>query len=317
MFKKHFQTVFRWAGYAAFTIFVFLASLFFVFPYHELSEYLVAKARQADIHLRIDSLKPSFLGIEAKGIQLGPVFSKPGLAMAIGKFQVDSLSIRPNPLLLKLTTNIKIANGHIQFSTGILNQQNFAAEAKGVDLSQMNFPALLWLLSPETYSSESVPPKLEMEGVLSHAQMSFYIPKEQSASEANGNWNIEVDNLTLKQGTIVMPWPGSAESIPVDLPRVVLGNLKTSASIKKGQVQIVQTKTQSDELTCELLGNIQLAKRLAYSEANLTLRLQVQPEFLGRLGMLGPAVSLLPVDPQDGQWRKAQLSGQLSRLKMK
>jgi type II secretion system protein N len=156
-----------------------------------------------------------------------------------------------------------------------------------------------------------------MEGVLAYAQMSFELPKNQSAAEANGNWNIEMDNVVLKQGTIAVPWPDSTVPTPVDLPRIALGNFKSSATIKKGQIQIVQTKTQSNEFSSELLGDIQLAKRLAYSEANLTLRLQVQPELLGRLGMLGSAVSLLPVDPQDQQWRKAQFSGQLSRLKMK
>jgi len=315
MLKKHFLTVLRLAGYAAFAVFAFLVSLFFLFPYPSLSQYLVAQAKQANLHLQIDSLKPSFLGVEAQGIYISPRPSKPDVD--IGSFHVDSLSIKPNLFFSKLTTNIKIANGNIQLTAGIFNRQNLTAHAKNVDLSRINFPALLWALSPETYSRESITPKLELEGVLTHAQVSFAVPKNQSTSETNGHWNVEVDGLTLKQGTLVMPWPNSAEPIPVDLPRVVLGSLKSSASIKKGYVQVTQTKIQSQELTCELLGNLQLAKKLIFSDANFTLRLQVQPELLGRLGMLGSAVSLLPVDPQDEAWRKAQFSGQISRLKMK
>jgi len=315
MLRKHFQTVVRLSGYVAFAVFAFLVSLFVVFPYHALSDYLVAQAKQDNIHLSIDSLKPSFWGLEAKGIRLHPEPSKP--ESDIGQFQVDSLAIQPSFLFLRLSANIQMANGHIQLTTGIFNQQNLTAKAKGVDLSRINFPALLWVLSPETYGHGSVTPKLEVEGVVTNAQISFSIPQNQSAAEANGSWNIEVDGLTLKQGLLVVPWPDSTDSIPVDLPRIVLGNLKSSASIKKGQLQIVHTKTQSSELACELLGNIQLASRLAYSEANFTVRLQAQPELLGRLGILGSAVSLLPVDPQDEQWRKAQFSGQLSRLKMK
>jgi len=315
MLRKYSQTVLRVAGFAAFTFFAFLVSLFFVFPYGALSEYLVSKAKQARIHLSIDSLKPAFFGIEAKGIQIGPEFSKP--ETNIGRFQVDSLSIKPNPFFFNLTANVKIANGNIQLATGLFNQQNLTAKAKGVDLSRINFPALLWALSPDTYSSGGVTPKLEVEGVLTHAQVSLFVPQNQGAAEANGSWNIEVDGLTLKQGTLAIPWPDSTESVPVDLPRVVLGSLKSAASIKKGLVQIAHTKTQSDELSCEVLGTVQLAKRLAYSEADFTLRLQVKSELLGRLGMFGSAVSLLPVDPQDAEWRKAQWSGQLSRLRMK
>jgi len=175
----------------------------------------------------------------------------------------------------------------------------------------------LWTLSPQAYSSEGVTPKLGLEGILKLAQFSLSLPPNQGAPEANGSWNIEMDGLLLKHGTLVMPWPGSPEPTRVDLPRVVFGSFKSAASIKKGLLQIAHTKTQSDELTCELFGNLQLAKKLAASETNFTLRLQAQPEFLGRLGGLRLVVDLLPVDPQDEQWRKAQWSGQLSNLTRK
>jgi len=215
---------------------------------------------------------------------------------------------------LKLKAHAKIANGTIQFITGIFSQNHFTAEAKNLDLSQIHFPALLWLLSPETYNQGTLTPKLEMEGVLTHAKISFSVPPNQNLPETNGEWHVEVEDFLLKQGSIAVP---GFDFSPLDLPRVAFGNFKSSASIKKGQIQNAQIKTQSNELTCEVNANIQLAKKLAYSETNLSLRLQIQPELLKRLGIYGGAVAALPVDSKDAQWRSAQFSGQLSRLKMK
>ncbi|MCL2314565.1 MAG: type II secretion system protein GspN [Proteobacteria bacterium] len=312
MLKKYFQATLQILGYAAFTGFVFSLSLFFVFPYHTLSSYLSAQAKQASILLNIDSLKPSLLGIEASGLKARPL--SPRAQNHVEEFHIHSLSFRLNPFLLRFSAHIKIANGTIHFTTGLFNHNNITVEANGVDLSQIHFPALLWMLSPETYNNGTVIPKLEMEGILTRAKISFSSPSNQNLSEANGAWNVEANNFTVKQGTLAIPW---SDFSPVDLPKVAFGHLKSSASIKKGQTQNAQIKTQSDELTCEVNGNIQLAKKFAYSDANFSLRLQIQPELLKRLGILGSAVSLLPVDPQDAQWRSAQFSGQLSRLKMK
>ncbi|MCL2012775.1 MAG: type II secretion system protein GspN [Cystobacterineae bacterium] len=317
MLKKYSQTVFKLIGYLSFTTCAFLISLFFVFPYPILSEYLVAKAKQANILLSIHSIQPSLSGIKANGIQISPASLKPEIEL--GKLHMDSLSLRPSLFSSKLITNIKIAKGNIQLATGIFNAKEMSIDAKGIDLSQINFSALLWMLSPEIYNSGTATPQLDMEGVLTHAHISFSIPKNQKASEAHGQWNMELNEWVLKQGTLALLLPNSKEPTPVDLPRIVFGNLKTSASIKKGHIQLSQLKTQSHELESEVLGNIHLDKnkKLADSQSNFTLRLQAQPELLERLGILGSAVSLLPVDPQNPQWRSAQFQGPLSRLEMK
>jgi type II secretion system protein N len=137
---------------------------------------------------------------------------------------------------------------------------------------------------------------------------------EPDLAQASGSVSLSTKALAINGGSanITIPQFGP-EPTPVDLPKIVLGDLSGKVKIDKGTATIEELKNVSPDIELALSGTVKLAKRLPYSEANLELRLKPDPEFQKRLGMLGSALSFIGPDPKDPQWRLGRLTGYLGR----
>ena len=140
------------------------------------------------------------------------------------------------------------------------------------------------------------------------------LPAEPDLGQASGTVSLTTKALSINGGTanITIPQFGP-DPTPVDLPKIVLGELIGKFKIEKGAGTLEEFKSKSSDLEVNLSGTLKLAKRLEYSEPNLELRVKPDAEFQKRLGLLGSALSMIGADPEDPTWRLGRLTGYVGR----
>jgi type II secretion system protein N len=98
----------------------------------------------------------------------------------------------------------------------------------------------------------------------------------------------------------------------VDLPRIALGEVDLRLAVANGLGTLEALSAKSDDLEVRGGGTVKLAKSLPFSELAMDVKINAQPEFVKRLGILGSALSILPMDRAEPGFRSARLSGYLS-----
>jgi type II secretion system protein N len=139
-------------------------------------------------------------------------------------------------------------------------------------------------------------------------------PAQPDISQATGTVSINGQGLGVNGGTmsLVIPMYGS-EPTPLDLPKIVVGDVNGKLSFDKGAGKIDELITKSADIEANATGTIKLAKRLDYSELAMEVRFKPDPEFQKRLGLIGSALSVVGPDPKDTSWRLGRLSGFLGK----
>jgi type II secretion system protein N len=281
------------AGYALLALFAFVFFLFVTFPYETLRQLLVLDAQEAGFRVRVGSLGPGFFGVTADDVRL----SKGDEDAAL---RVDTLTMRPSLWPLGASVHAKLLQGKAQGVAGGLSDLSLHVSFSDLDLSKGNLKALSGL---------------DLEGKIS-GEVSLNIPstpsspsgKQQSLnlSQASGNLSLNADGLLLKGGTVTVPLYG--QMTPLDLPRVKLGTLEGAVKLDKGTGNVERLQTRNGDLETNVTGTLKLGKDLAYSEANLQVRLKAEPALM-KNGFIGMGISALPTDPSNPSFHAARVSG--------
>ena len=139
-------------------------------------------------------------------------------------------------------------------------------------------------------------------------------PSAPDLGAATGTLSVETHGVTITGGTanVVLPMYG-AEPTPLELPKIVFGDITGKMKFEKGAGTIEEFKGKSPDLEVAITGTLKLAKVLQYSEANLEIRFKPDPEFQKRLGLVGSALSAVGSDPKDPNWRLGRLTGLLGK----
>lgn len=315
----------RVVGYCAFGLFALVATFFLTFPYETLKETIKTLALSNGYAVKIGSLGPGFFAVRATGVEVVKKFDMDFVAGAFGNvtglpiptggdlivhpqepLMIDSVSVGPSIFPPGLAVRIKLMGGTIITQVTGMSAKRIRIDAEDLDLSKGNLKA---------YSG------IDFSGVVgAHVDLSVpnppggTAPAEPDLTQSHGTISVETKSLAINGGsaniTIAQFGP---EPTPVDLPKILLGELNGKMKIEKGAATIEEFKSKSADLETNITGTLKLAKRLEYSEPALEVRVKPDPEFQKRLGLLGSALSMIGSDPKDPTWRMGRLSGYLGR----
>jgi type II secretion system protein N len=296
----------RIAGYSAFSFFALIAAFFLTFPYETLKERLRTEADGAGYFVKIGSLGPGFFSVRASNLEVSKKLTGAADEKAPEPLHIDSVSVGPSLFPPGLSLTAKALGGSISTRVGGLTGITVKLDAEDLDLSKGNLKG---------FTGIDFAGKVDLEANLSMPRISVGGgPSEPDLGAATGTIALETRGLAINGGTasIVIPMYGT-DPTPLDLPKIVVGDVAGKLKFDKGAGTIEELRGKSADLEVAVTGTLKLAKTLAYSEPNLEGRFKPDPEFQKRLGLIGSALSAVPPDPKDPNWRLGHLSGFLGR----
>jgi len=294
----------RIAGYAGFSLFALIAAFFLTFPYDALKDRVKLEADAAGYFVRIGSMGPGLFAVRASDVQIS---KKSNEDPPPEPLKLDSISVGPALFPPGLKVKVKAFDGTITTAVSMLGSTRVKVDADDVDLSKGNLKGFSGI-----DFSGVVDAHLDL--TLPKAAAAGGAPAEPDLSQASGSFSLATKALSINGGTMNIPIPQfGPEPTPVDLPKIVLGDLGGKVKIDKGAATVDELKNSSPDIELNVGGTVKLARRLPYSEANLEVRVKPDPEFQKRLGLLGSALSMIGPDPKDPAWRLGRLTGYLGR----
>lgn len=290
-------------GYLAFTVFSLMAGLFLTFPYETLRERARMEADQAGYVLRMTSLGPGLLALRVSDLK---VAKKADTDPPPEALKVETLSVGPSLFPPGLSLKVHALGGSVTTTFSGLTSTRLRVDAEGIDLSKGNlkgFSGIDFAGTVEAHLDLSVP------RVAAGAASA-----EPDLSQASGTFTLETKELAINGGNVSVTIPQfGADPTPLDLPKILLGNISAKVKIAQGAATVEDFRAKSADLEANISGTMKLGKRLEYSEPNLEVRFKPDPEFQKRLGLLGSALSMIGADPKDPAWRLGRLTGFIGR----
>ena len=311
----------RIVGYSAFGFVALIFSFFFTFPYESLRDRARVEADAAGYLVKIDSLGPGFLAFKAKGVKISKKVTDPAAPPA-QDFYLDEISISPKIFPLGTRVAIKALDGSASVS---VDSFAFYRMATGLGMSRKEGPGVASVAihldeldlskgNLDGFTGIKFGGRVSAEVQLEAPMVSNGVGFEPDLGQATGTLTLDTRALAINGGTanIVIPMYG-AEPTPLDLPKIVLGEITGKVKFDKGAGTVEEFKSKSPDLEANVTGTMKLAKALAYAEPNLEIRFKPDPEFQKRLGLIGSVLSAVGPDPKDPNWRMGRLTGFLGR----
>ena len=292
-------------GYVLFSGWALVSAFFLTFPYEALRDRARQEAEAAGYVVRIGSMGPGFMAVKAKDLQLSKRVEV-GSDKTPEAFKIDSVAVGPTFFPPGVAVTVKAMGGTAAVQVSGISKNRVRVDVDDVDLSKGNlkgFTGVDFAGTVEAHVDLTVP-----RAAIGSA------PAEPDLGQASGTVALETKGLAVNGGTMTVTIAQfGPEPTPLDLPKIVVGDLTGHLKFEKGTGTIEDFKAKSADLELNATGTMKLAKRLEYSEPNLEVRFKADPEFQKRLGLIGSALSMVGSDPKDPSWRLGRLSGYLSR----
>lgn len=294
----------RIVGYSAFSVFALVAAFFLTFPYEATKDRVRMEADAAGYFVRIGSMGPGFFAVRAKDVQIS---KKADTDPPPEPLKLDSISVGPALFPPGLKVKVGGFGGTITTVVSGFSSVRVKVDAEDIDTAKGNLKGFSGIDFGGVVNAH-------VDVTLPKGPSTGGAPAEPDLSQASGTVSLATKGLAINGGTanITIPQFGP-EPTPVDLPKIVVGDLGGKVKIEKGTATVEELKNVSPDIELAVSGTLKLAKRLPYSEANLEIRLKPDPEFQKRLGMLGSALSFIGADPKDPAWRLGRLTGYIGR----
>lgn len=293
----------RVLGYLAFALFAMVAAFFLTFPYDALKDRAKLEAAAAGYSLRIGSMGPGFFSIRATDVEVSKLSDADPPPEPL---KLDAVSVGPTLFPPGVGVNVKAFGGALSTKLSGVSSPRVRITLDNVDLSRGNVKGFTGIDFAGTIDGAidlTIPRVAAGSG-----------PVEPDLGQASGTIALSTKGLTINGGTVSVPIPQyGPEPTPLDLPKIVLGDLTSHFTFDKGAGTVDEFKSKSPDIELGMSGTIKLAKRLEYAEPSLEIRVKPDAEFQKRLGLLGSALSMLGPDPKDSAWRMGRLTGFLGK----
>ena len=102
-------------------------------------------------------------------------------------------------------------------------------------------------------------------------------------------------------------------SMPLDLPKADLGDLKLEIPFEKGVGTVKTFDGNGQDLQLGGDGTIHLARKMDSSRIDLQVRLKASEAFKKDQPIVGMGLSALPADRKDPDFRMARIAGTLTK----
>ncbi|MFL5318289.1 MAG: type II secretion system protein GspN [Myxococcaceae bacterium] len=294
----------KWiAVYVGFFIVALIFGVYVTFPYDALKSRAQMEAASAGYFVRMDSLGPGLFGVTAKDVKISKAIAE-GSDTPPPSLQLESVSLRPALFPPGFAFRANAFGGVISGSIGGLGDIGLRVHLDEISLSEGNLKA---------FSGVDLSGK-------ANADLALDIPrvaapgskvKEPDLAQANGNFDLNVDGLSVNGGTVTVPMYG--EPTPMDLPKIVVGNVEGKIKFEKGIGTIEKFHGKGSDLELFLAGTLKLSRKLEYAEPAIDLKLKAEPDFVKRLGLIGAGLSMMGPDKTDPSFRAARITGYLGR----
>lgn len=315
----------RWqlaVAYGAFAFVALVVCLVLTFPYGTLRARIVSEAAAAGYAVRIGSMRPGLYGVTATDVRVSkpsaPLSPEaltalmtgqgvmPGVAELGEPLTLESVAMRPSLLPLGVSVHADAFGGTVSGALGAVGDLKVRLHLDDLDTSKGNLKGFSGM---------------DLEGKL-NGDVRLDVPRDPSPtargqldfSGAQGLVTLDGERLLIKGGTATVPLYGTPT--PVDLPRIALGAVGIRMVVDKGVGTLETLSAKSEDLEVRGGGTLRLAKSLPFSELAMDLKLKAEPEFTKRLGILGSALSILPMDRAEPGFRSGRVSGYLSGPKL-
>ncbi len=314
MAERQFKLWQKVIGYAAFTIVAVIITFFLTFPYDALKDRLRVEAERSGYAVRIGSMGPGFFTVRAKNVEISKVSTNDVPNEAL---KIDSLSVGPTLIPPGFGVNAKVFGGALAVRISGLAGNHIRIDADDLDMSKGNIKGFSGIDFSGTVDAH-------LDVVIPTTAAAAGGAAEPDLTQANGTIALDTKNLTINGGTMSIAIPQyGPEPTPLDLPKIVLGDISAKVKIDKGVGTLNDFAGKSSDLEMQASGSIKLVGKVVqgqlrgaeYSEPNMEIRFKPDPEFQKRLGMIGAGLSMVPSDPKDPAWRKGNLTGYVNRPK--
>ncbi|WP_223635182.1 type II secretion system protein GspN [Corallococcus sp. EGB] len=310
----------RWklvVGYTAFAVAAFVLCLMFTFPYDAVRSRLVTEAAAQGLAVRIGGLRPGLSGVTATNVRVSkpptPLGADSIAALARGEsgglgpdelgeaLIFDSVALRPSLFPPGVVVKMKGMGGTVDVHVGGLSGTSLNVDIEGVQASGGNLPKYTGVDMEGTLNGKLA---LQAPGTMMRGQPVDW-------SQASGTVTLDTQGLTIKGGKAAIPM-GGGPAMAMELPRMLLGELKGDLQFDKGLGTVRDLNIKSEDLEGSGTGTVKLGRRLEYSELALDVKLKFEQAFQQRLGPLALAVNMLPQDHDNPGWRGGRLTGMVS-----
>jgi type II secretion system protein N len=311
----------RWqlaVAYGAFAFVAFLLCLALTFPYGTLRARIVSEAAAAGYAVRIGSMRPGLRGVTATDVRvskptaplspesLNTLMTGEGLMPGVEELGeplvLESVAMRPSLLPLGVSLHADALGGTVSGALGLVGPLKVRLHLDELDTTQGNLKGFSGM---------------DLEGDLS-GDVRLDVPQDATPtgrgkydySGAEGAITLDGSKLVIRGGQAMVPVMGTPTK--VDLPRIALGEVDLRLTVDKGLGTVEALSVKSEDLEVRGGGTLKLAKTLPFSELAMDVKLKAEPEFVKRAGILGSALSFMPMDRTEPGFRSARLTGYLS-----
>lgn len=290
-------------GYSFFFLFAVVVAFFITFPYEALKDRIRLEADRSGLFVKIASMGPGFFSVRASGLE---VSKKADTDPPPSPLRIASVSAGPTLLPPGASVSAKLFGGSVTLRVSGLSNVRVRVDAEDLNLASSDlkeFSGIDFAGDLEAHIDLTLP-RVAVGGG----------PAEPDLSQATGTISLEGHQLAINGGSMTMVIPQfGPEPTPLDLPKIVFGEVTGKLKFEKGQGTIEKFEAKSNDLELQATGSLKLAKRMEYAEPNIEVRFKPDPEFQKRLGLIGSALSMVGADPKDPSWRMGKLSGYLGR----
>jgi type II secretion system protein N len=216
----------RKLAYGLFFAFAFLLALSRTFPAEAVRDFLVLKASEQGMQLRMDDVGPAgFAGISAEHVR---VETREGTPLTIDSL---SASIRLLPLLVgrqSLAFDARMLDGRLQGAFEPGKSWRVSLNGKGIDLGRAD--TLRKALGVDVGGRLNADVDLRFS--------------EKEPAKSSGKIDITVDDAVLRGGEMEVPGMGGG----LTLPKLLIGKVVVRGVVKDGKATMEKLSARSEDL---------------------------------------------------------------------
>ncbi len=245
--------------------------LYWTFPYSTIVDSLTIQAQKQGIGLKVNSLNPGLLGVQAKEV----ILTLPKNEGNRSPEPIPIKLIRARPALFPpgLHFSIYLLGGIIEANQSLFGKTKLTIQANNINLSRANFRGAVGL---------------DLAGKLQgHAKVTL----DKDASKLTGGIYVKGEDVVIHGGSISN----------FDLPKIKIGQLESKVIMEKSRATVDITSTSSDgELF--LNGSANLNKKLLLSTLNLKLKFKLSEAYMNKNPMIQTGLHFAMASDSEGYY---------------